>query len=89
MANKQPVFSPKNFYKKSANHQIKNRYLENLKTQIAGIDGGVSRQFMPLAVESLDSALSRQSRIQRLNSQWHKLARNTPINPGNLGFKIF
>ena len=58
MANKQPVFSPKNFYKKSANHQIKNRYLENLKTQIAGIDGGISRQFMPLAVESLDSALS-------------------------------
>ena len=58
MANKQPVFSPKNFYKKSANHQIKNRYLENLKTQIARIDGGISRQFMPLAVESLDSALS-------------------------------
>ena len=58
MVNKQPVFSPKNFYKKSANHQIKNRYLENLKTQIAGIDGGISRQFMPLAVESLDSALS-------------------------------
>ena len=56
--NKQPAFSAKNFYKNSANCQIKNSYLENLKTQIAGIDGLVSRQFMPLAVDSLDSALS-------------------------------
>ena len=58
MINKQPAFSAKNFYKNSANCQIKNSYLENLKTQIAGIDGRVSRQFMPLAVDSLDSALS-------------------------------
>ena len=58
MINKQPTFSAKNFYKNSANCQIKNSYLENLKTQIAGIDGRVSRQFMPLAVDSLDSALS-------------------------------
>ena len=58
MINKQPAFSAKNFYKNSANCQIKNSYLENLKTQIAGIDGLVSRQFMPLAVDSLDSALS-------------------------------
>ena len=58
MINKQPVFSAKNFYKNSANCQIKNSYLENLKTQIAGIDGRISRQFMPLAVDSLDSALS-------------------------------
>ena len=56
--NKQPAFSAKNFYKNSANCQIKKCYLENLKTQIAGIDGCVSRQFMPLAVDSLDSALS-------------------------------
>ena len=58
MINKQPAFSAKNFYKNSANCQIKNSYLENLKTQIAGIDGRISRQFMPLAVDSLDSALS-------------------------------
>ena len=58
MINKQPVFSAKNFYKNSAKCQIKNSYLENLKTQIAGIDGRISRQFMPLAVDSLDSALS-------------------------------
>jgi len=32
---------------------------------------------------------TRQSRIQRINSQWHELARNTPINPSNLGFNIF
>ena len=57
MINKQPVFSAKNFYKNSANCQIKNSYLKNLKTQIAGIDGRISRQFMPLAVDSLDSAL--------------------------------
>ena len=56
--NKQPAFSAKNFYKNSANCQIKNSYLEKLKTHIAGIDGRVSRQFMPLAVDSLDSALS-------------------------------
>ncbi len=56
--NKQPAFSAKNFYKNSANCQIKNSYFENLKTQIAGIDGRVSRQVMPLAVDSLDSALS-------------------------------
>ena len=58
MINKQPAFSAKNFYKNSANCQIKNSYLENLKTQIAEIDGRISRQFMPLAVDSLDSALS-------------------------------
>ncbi len=58
MINKQPDFSAKNFYKNSANCQIKNSYLKNLKTQIAGIDGRISRQFMPLAVDSLDSALS-------------------------------
>ena len=58
MINKQPAFSAKNFCKNSTNCQIKNSYLENLKTQIAGIDGRVSRQFMPLAVDSLDSALS-------------------------------
>ena len=58
MINKQPAFSAKKFYKNSANCQIKNSYLENLKTQIAGIDGRISRQFMPLAVDSLDSALS-------------------------------
>ena len=58
MINKQPVFSAKNFYENSANCQIKNSYLENLKTRIAGIDGHISRQFMPLAVDSLDSALS-------------------------------
>jgi len=58
MINKQPAFSAKNFYKNSANCQIKNSYLENLKTQIAGIDGCISRQFMPLAVDSLDTALS-------------------------------
>ncbi len=58
MINKQPAFIAKNFYKNSANCQIKNSYLENLKNQIAGIDGRVSRQFMPLAVDSLDSALS-------------------------------
>ena len=58
MINKQPAFSAKNFYKNSANCQIKNSYFENLKTQIAGIDGRISRQFMPLAVDSLDSALS-------------------------------
>jgi protein ImuA len=32
--------------------------LENLKNQIGGIDGRVSRHLMPLAVEPLDSALS-------------------------------
>ena len=58
MINKQPAFSAKNFYKNSANCQIKNSYLKNIKTQIAGIDGRISRQFMPLAVDSLDSALS-------------------------------
>ena len=58
MINKQPTFSTKNFYKNSANRHIKKSVLENLKTQIAGIDGRVSRQFMPLAVDSLDSALS-------------------------------
>ena len=58
MINKQPTFSAKNFYKNSANCQIKNSYLENLKNQIDGIDGRISRQFMPLAVDSLDSALS-------------------------------
>ena len=58
MINKQRDFSAKNFYKNSANCHIKKSYLENLKTQIAGIDGLVSRQFMPLAVDSLDSALS-------------------------------
>lgn len=58
MINKQPDFSAKNFYKNSANCQIKNSYLENLKNQIDGIDGRISRQFMPLAVDSLDSALS-------------------------------
>ena len=58
MINKQPTFNAKNFYKNSANCQTKNSYLENLKTQIAGIDGSISRQFMPLAVDSLDSALS-------------------------------
>ena len=56
--NRQPVFSAKNFYKNSANYKIKNDYLENLKIQIAETDGRVSRQFMPLAVDSLDSALS-------------------------------
>ncbi len=58
MINKQPAFSAKNFYKNSANHQLKKIYLENIKTQIAGIDVRISRQFMPLAVDSLDSALS-------------------------------
>ena len=58
MINKQPAFSAKNFYKNSANCQIKNSYLENLKIQIAKIDRRVSRQFMPLAIDSLDSALS-------------------------------
>ena len=58
MINKQPTFSAKNFYKNSANCQTKNSYLEDLKTHIAGIDGRISRQFMPLAVDSLDSALS-------------------------------
>jgi hypothetical protein len=58
MINKRPTFSAKNFYKNSANCHIKKSVLENLKTQIAGIDGRVSRQFMPLAVDSLDSALS-------------------------------
>ena len=47
MINKQPAFSAKNFYKNSANCKNKNSYLENLKTQIAGIDGRSSRQFMP------------------------------------------
>ena len=42
MINKQPDFSAKNFYKNSANCQIKNSYFENLKTQIAGIDGRIS-----------------------------------------------
>ncbi len=58
MINKQRDFGAKDFYKNSANYQIKNNYLENLKTQIAGIDGRISRQLMPLAVDSLDSALS-------------------------------
>ena len=58
MINKQPTLSAKNFYKNSANCQTKNSYLEDLKTHIAGIDGRISRQFMPLAVDSLDSALS-------------------------------
>ena len=58
MINKRPTFSAKNFYKNSANCHIKKSVLKNLKTQIAGIDGRVSRQFMPLAVDSLDSALS-------------------------------
>ena len=58
MINNQPTFSAKNFYKNSANCQIKNSYLESLRTQIAGIDGRIARQFMPLAVDSLDSALS-------------------------------
>ena len=58
MINKQRDFGAKYFYKNSANYQIKNNYLENLKTQIAGIDGRISRQLMPLAVDSLDSALS-------------------------------
>ena len=58
MINKQPTCSAKNFYKNSANYQTKNSYLEDLKTHIAGIDGRISRQFMPLAVDSLDSALS-------------------------------
>ena len=56
MINKQPTFSAKNFYKNSANCQIKNSYLENLKTQIAGIDERILRHSMPLAVDSLASA---------------------------------
>lgn len=58
MINKQQAFRAKNFSKNSSNSQIKNDYLENLKNQIGGIDGRVSRHLMPLAVAPLDSALS-------------------------------
>ena len=58
MINKQQAFRAKNFSKNSSNSQIKNDYLENLKNQIGGIDGRVSRHLMPLAVTPLDSALS-------------------------------
>ena len=58
MINKQQAFRVNNFCKNSANSQIKSDYLANLKNQIGGIDRCVSRQLMPLAVESLDSALS-------------------------------
>ena len=58
MINKQQAFRAKNFSKNSSNSQIKKDYLENLKNQIASIDGRVARHLMPLAVEPLDSALS-------------------------------
>ena len=58
MISKQQAFRAKNFSKNSSKIQIKNDYLENLKSRIGGIDGCVSRHLMPLAVEPLDSALS-------------------------------
>ena len=58
MINKQQAFRAKNFYKNKDKCQTKNGYLANLKSQIGGIDGRVSRQLMPLDVKSLDSSLS-------------------------------
>jgi protein ImuA len=58
LVTKQQDIASKIPYKNNINCQTKNNYLKNLKAHIAALDGQVSRQSMPLGIESLDSALA-------------------------------